>query len=598
MSLTQIDKSHLKHAVVSAANRVIRAQEQLNSINVFPVADSDTGTNMALTLRRIAEEAVECSADSVHELSTALANAAVLNAHGSSGAILAQFFQGFSEAIDGQDVVDLEWFGEAAHHAAKYAREAVAEPQEGTILTVMSVWAEYIRHNWRHSSSFPVLIRRSLRVAEESLKATTEQLDVLARARVVDAGAQGFVYMLEGVVGFIKSGEVETFHSTHSTAGYARATRANDPASITFRFCTQILVAGRNIDGKDVRQQLRPFGDSIIVARSDKQIHIHIHTNDSNQVFQMAAKYGQVMSCRKEDMRDQHARAHHDPALQTIGLITDSSCDLPADDFIRSKIHVVPCQVTFGDQTYTDKVTITDREFYRLLATSPFYPKTSQPTPSDFRQACLEVAANHKEAFAIIVSGALSGTLQAAELAARTVQNRVNVCVIDSKNISAGLGMIVREAAEAIESEATLQEVQSRVEWAIRHVRLFAAIGTMDYLVRGGRISKFRGTLANLLRLRPILTIDTEGKARILAKAWGAGHSRRKLMRIVKREAQGKKKLRFIVAHSDAFATANILAKQIQAAFGAENVPVVPISPALGSHVGPKAAAVVFLGQP
>ncbi|HMF58507.1 MAG TPA: DegV family protein [Pyrinomonadaceae bacterium] len=596
MTLTQINTSNLKYAVVAAAHRVIRAQEQLNGINVFPVADSDTGTNMALTLRSVAEDALECKADSVHELSDALANAALLSAHGSSGAILAQFFQGFAEGLHGQVVVNLEQFGEAAHHAANYAREAVAEPQEGTILTVMRAWAQYVQDNWRHTASFPALIRRSLKVAEESLKMTPEKLDVLAKAGVVDAGAQGFVYMLEGIVSFIKSGEVETFPSENSTADYAKAIVVDETASIAFQFCTQMLVTGRNIDGKEFRQQLHPFGDSIIVAGSDKRVHIHIHTNDPERVLQTVARYGQVVSCKKEDMRDQHARAHHNPALQTIGLITDSSCDLPADEFIRSKIHVVPCQVTFGDQTYTDKVTITDRDFYRLLATSPFHPKTSQPTPSDFRKVCLEVAANHKEALAIIVSGALSGTLQAAELAARTVKEQLNVCVIDSKSISAGLGLIVREAAEAIESEATLQEVRSRVEWAIRHVRLFAAIGTMDHLVRGGRISKFRGAIVNLLKMKPILTMDAEGKAQIVAKAWGASHSRRKLMRIVKREAQGKQKLRFIVAHSDALATANILAEQIQKSFGVENVPVVPISPALGSHVGPKAAAVVFLG--
>ena len=596
MPLTQINTSNLKRAVVAAAHRVIRAQEQLNGINVFPVADSDTGTNMALTLRRVAEDALECTADSVHELSAALANAALLNAHGSSGAILAQFFQGLSEGLHGQVVVNLERFGEAAHHAANYAREAVAEPQEGTILTVMRAWAQYVQDNWRYNANFPALIRRSLKVAEESLKRTTKELDVLAKAGVVDAGAQGFVYMLEGVVSFIKSGEVETFPSEDSTAGYAKAIVAVETASIAFQFCTQILITGRNVAGKDFRQQLQPFGDSIIIAGSDKRVHIHIHTNEPERVLQTAARYGQVVSYKKDDMRDQHARAHHNPALQTIGLITDSSCDLPADEFIRSKIHVVPCQVTFGDQTYTDKVTITDQEFYRLLATSPFHPKTSQPTPSDFRKACLEVAANHKEALAITVSGALSGTLQAAELAARTVKEQISIYVIDSKNISAGLGLIVREAAEAIESGATLQEVRSRVEWAIQHVRLFAAIGTMDYLVRGGRITKFRGAIVNLLKMKPILTMDAEGKAQIIAKAWGASHSRRKLMRIVKREAQGKQKLRFIVAHSDALATANILAEQIQKSFDVVDVPVVPISPALGSHVGPKSAAVVFLG--
>jgi DegV family protein with EDD domain len=336
----------------------------------------------------------------------------------------------------------------------------------------------------------------------------------------------------------------------------------------------------------------------MIVAGSSERVKIHIHTNEPEQVFAIAQKYGELAHKKKDDMRRQHSRAHHDPEAQTIALITDSSCDLPPDEFIRRNIRVVPVVVIFGDESYIDKVTMTDRDFYHMLASSPHHPKTSQPAPADFQDVFQQAAANHQQALAIILTGALSGTFQAAQRAAQAVRDQIDVQVMDSKNVCIGLGLILREAAEAIESGVdNIEELKNRVEWAIQNVRLYVSFETMEYLVRGGRVSRFRGALARLLKLKPILSINSEGKAEVVAKTFGGNHGRKKLMGIVKREAAGKRKLRFLVAHANNPEGAQYHAEWIRKYFEIPDVSIVNVSPALGVHAGPGAVGIAFLGE-
>ena len=597
MPSNRLDGLLLQRSAVAAAQRVLQMQERLDRINVFPVADSDTGTNMALTLRHVAEGALDCKDASVRGMSWALADAALSGAHGSSGSILAQFFQGLSEGLRGLETADPERFAAAAARAAACAREAVSEPREGTILTVMRDWAESLSRRGGAGAGFTRLLRRSLRAAELSLGRTPASLEVLARAGVVDAGAQGFVHMLEGVVGFIRTGKVEPLAGEGRPARYVKAETPPAPADITFQFCTQVSLAGKGVDRGALKESLRRFGDSLVIAGSDERVHVHLHTNDPESVYAAAKQYGELSDCRHEDMRAQHARAHHGPETRTVALVTDSSCDLPPDEFISRRIRVVPCLVTFGGDTYADKVTLTEREFYRLLAAPDASPKTSQPSPASFHEAFLEHAAAGRRVLAITVSGALSGTFQTARLAARSVKGDAEVTVVDSKNISAGLGLIVREAADAVEAGLPLEEVRRRVAWATENVRLFARIETMEYLVRGGRLSRFKGGVASLMNLKPILAIDGAGNVQVAARTFGAARSRAKLLEIVRREAEGKRNLRFIVAHANAPGLGAFYVEQLKKHFSVTEVPLVSISPALGCHAGPGAVGIVFLGE-
>jgi len=598
MSINFLNGTRLKHAVVAGAQRVIQMQEQLNNINVFPVADSDTGTNMALTMRSIADGALNSYDDTVHGMSRILADSALMGARGNSGAILAQFFQGLSEGFDGQRRASLNEFCRAVERAATCAREAIADPQEGTILTVIHDWALATKTYLSRAADFSDLFRQSLTAATKSLQDTPKKLKILAKSGVVDAGAQGFVHLLEGVQHFMESGKVERLARAATSFGGKRAKVEDAPEDITFQFCTEALIVGEGIDRGKLREQLRPLGNSMIVAGSDKRVKVHIHTNSPDEFFRIASTFGTLQSTKAEDMRQQHARAHgKNGATQTLALITDSSCDLPGDEFIRRHIHVVPVVVNFGEQSFVDKVTLTDKEFYKMLRTNPHHPKTSQPAPGDFHEIFKQASESYQQGLAIILSGGLSGTLQSAQRAAQMMKDQFNVEVIDSRSVTIALALIVREAALAIERGDTVEEVKRRVQWAVKNTRLFVSVETMEYLVRGGRVSRFRGAIARLLNLKPILTLTPEGKVEAVAKTVGGEHARKKLVELVLAAAKGKKNLKFMVAHAEAIETAGYYSAQIRKHFEVLEVPMVSVSPALGAHAGPGAAGIAFLGE-
>jgi uncharacterized protein len=594
MPISHLDGPLLRQGIVAASQRLIQMQAEIDKINIFPVPDGDTGTNMALTMRSVADGVLNCEDASLHEISAMLAKSALAHAHGSSGAILAQFFQGLSEGFRGQTKCDLACFSRAVRVAADLAREAVSEPHEGTILTVMRDWAEYIQKNQSIWKTFPQLISRSLGVATDSLAKTREGLDVLAAAGVVDAGAQGFVSMLEGIVGFIRLGKIGPSPGSRLAADSKGVAAVTSASEVRFQFCSQIQICGTKVDRVALKSALRPFGDSLIVAGTEELVHVHIHTNEFEEVLKIAGNYGRIENCNKQDMRQQSRLLSEPSGRQKIAIITDSSCDLPADEIISRHIRVVPCRVIFGNESYLDKVTITHTNFYRMLSTSEVQPKTSQPAPADFRDACLGAAAQHDAAIAITVSKALSGTWRAAEVAAQNTGEQIQVTVVDSKSISGGLGLIVLEAAEAAASGAGLEQILMRVDWAVRNVRVFGAIKSVKYLVRSGRVSKLAGKLARLFRLSPILTLDAEGKVQVVTKVFGATRARRKLMKIVRQEATDGQ-ARFLVCDANAPDTAAEYVHQIRKYFGVEEVLTASISPTLGAYLGPGAAVVVFL---
>ena len=595
MSIQYLDGSRLKNAIVAGAQRVIQLQEHLNNINVFPVPDGDTGTNMALTLKSVADAALNSKSSDLGVVSALLAEHALMGARGNSGAILAQFFQGLAHSFEGKAQAGMQHFAEAAQSAAACAREAIAEPKEGTILTVLHDWAEYIHQKYGEAGDFIELVSDSLDEAKRSLQETPTKLKVLAKAGVVDAGAKGFVEMLEGMSHFLSTGKIKTLLQDHTGERSQKAQVTEAAGDITFRYCTECFVRGAEIDIKTLRQQLIPLGNSLIVAGGAQSLRVHIHTNEPDAVFELAAEYGEVVSTKHEDMWAQHREAHGATQAADIALITDSTCDLPPDYLIRKKIHIVPLTVNFGPESYLDRVSITNREFYKKLAEGTHHPTTSQPAPADFKQAFELASENHTAALAILISSALSGTYQAG-LTAENFMQGLEIEVIDSKTLSGSLGLLVMVAAEAIEEGCSLPEIERRVHLARERVRMFVSVQTTESLVRGGRVSKSKGLLSKLLNIQPILSIMPDGHAESVAKSRGGMKNREKTLEMIINAARGLQNLRFIICHAAAPEAADFFAIELKKAFAVDAIHLLEISPVLAAHAGIGTVAINFLG--
>jgi DegV family protein with EDD domain len=596
MAIRYLDGRRLHRAVVAGSHWVRRMQESLNRINVFPVSDSDTGTNMTATLAGAASTVPGGEARDVSAASRRIADSTLLGARGNSGAILAQFFQGLAEGLEGCGRVTLSRFASAALRGADAARSALGRPQEGTILTVMSDWARQLEVAARRTADFADAFGEALGEARRSLARTPQQLRVLARAGVVDAGAQGFVHLLEGVQAFLETRRARWRELVAETAAASATEVQAHESSMLFQYCTECLLEGEGLDRGRLRDELGGLGDSLVIAGSGSRLRVHVHTNDPEAVFGVAARQGRVASRKADDMRAQHHRAWGlDGAKRPIAVVSDSACDLPDEVLQLHGIHIVPLRVQFGSESFLDGRTLTATEFYARLASSPFHPTTSQPAPADFVSLYGHLTRNHEHVLSIHLAGAVSGTLQAAERAARQVDAK-RITVLDSHTACAAQGLVVLAAAEAVAEGLPLADVIERARRAASEARLFVGVPTLEFLVRGGRVSRGRGAVARLLGLQPILTLDAEGRPTVAGRVRGRRARLRRLLELTVAAAGRHDRPRFAVAHADAIEAARELEAGLRERFPGAEVLVQEVGPVLGTHGGPGATAVAVGG--
>jgi hypothetical protein len=409
-------------ALRSGIHRVIQEQDFLNRINVFPVADGDTGTNLSLSLGAALETIARNESNPLCTLLAALADALLDSARGNSGAIVAQFFQGLSDYAESLDHFSTHTFAGAVSLGSEYARDALANPREGTVLSVIAVFASSLRQQTEadHAIGFARMLNEALVAMQSALVKTTEQLEELRKADVVDAGASGFVTLIEGMTAFIADGEVSEEPELSALFDEAVVMEtAGDIADVKYRFCTECIVTGDDIDRRKLRESLSALGDSLVLAGTKRKAKIHIHVNEPEAVFDVARIFGRLAGEKADDMLHQQQSTHD---MRTrFAVITDSAADISDEDMERHDIHMVPVRIQFGDRGYLDKVSISSQEFFRELAENPVHPTSSQPSPGDFRRQYQFLASHFPDVISINLTPEVSGTLQAAQSAASRV---------------------------------------------------------------------------------------------------------------------------------------------------------------------------------
>jgi uncharacterized protein len=600
ISIAYLDGRRLSRAVIAGAHFVGERAEPLNKINVFPVPDGDTGTNIAMTLQKVAAGVARLKERHVRRMSAALADEALGGARGNSGAILAQFFSGFSEGVPDRPRITTRDFGEAVLRAADSAYGAIARPVEGTILTVIRDWARDVASRAKEIRDFAVLLPDSLTVAKRALEDTPKQMAALRKAGVVDAGAQGFVYLLEGIVRYLRDTARRGALPEPPPEEVRAAKFDRTPESILFRYCTEALLEGEAIDRNALRREAALMGDSVVIAGGSARVRLHVHTNEPEKLFEVAARYAEVAQTKVEDMHAQHESRFDKNRAERVAIVTDSTCDLPDGMLEELNVAVVPVRVYFGSENYLDKVTLTPAEFYARFAVTDEPPKTSQPPPADFTQVYRYVAAHAAKIVSIHLSKAVSGTYQAAIVGSRPIEN-TQFEHVNSRNASVGLGLVVRAAAEAAAAGKPFEEVVRIARAATNRVSVYIAVPTLEHLVRGGRVPPMKGFIAKLFGLLPVLTLTKKGAAEAVARARGFEPALKKMMDLLFASAEGgngasePRERRFGVAHSDAAELAERLAREIRQRYPESDVMIVECGPALGAHGGPGAVAVAVL---
>ncbi len=312
----------LRDAIISAANNIANLRKQVDDLNVFPVPDGDTGTNMSLSIGNAARELERLEDETAGKVAAVAASALLRGARGNSGVITSLLFRGIANGLKGADEVTASNLADAFKLGVEAAYKAVMKPTEGTILTVARVASEYAAAALKEDKDTMGVFEAAMEGANKALAETPELLPVLKQAGVVDAGGRGFVVILEGMYSVFKDGVIISANAADTAADEgsddeweSRNAAGEFETEITFTYCTEFIV---NRDPEITREplELRAFletiGDCVVVVDDEEIIKVHVHTDHPGKALEEGITFGQLVKLKIENMRDQHERAKHE----------------------------------------------------------------------------------------------------------------------------------------------------------------------------------------------------------------------------------------------------------------------------------------------
>lgn len=435
MKIRYINGKRLYYAFMAGATEVTNQRIHLNNINVFPVADGDTGSNMVSTLNHILQSVSPTV--SIKDTLKSIADASLAGARGNSGIIFAQFVNGVAEEVKQHQVMTVRSFGQSLVKSVPYAYQSMANPVEGTMLTVIKYWAEAFHEAAKRSNDFAEVLNHSLEQARNALVKTPEKLEILRISKVVDSGAQGFVNFLEGITHVIQSGNIREILKQQIIP--VQAYQLNEriaPGDVTYRYCTEGVISGRKIPMDVIKETLNDMGDSVIVAGNDRLCRFHFHTNEPEKVFVNLRQYGMMADQKVDDMKRQQDALFNRKA--DVALVTDSIADIPSLFRDQHQVVTIPLQVMMDGAPFLDRVTVTTKGLFELLPQTKEYPTSSQPPLKRVLETLSFLLQHYKSVLMLSVSGQNSGTCQTFRQAAKELDPEgERVVVIDTKKILA-----------------------------------------------------------------------------------------------------------------------------------------------------------------
>lgn len=446
--------------VISGANYLEENSEYVNQLNVFPVPDGDTGTNMSLTMKSVVRELNMCTNNNMDAICDAVSKGALKGARGNSGVILSQILKGFSSVLVNEKNITSKLFAKALKEGADVAYQAVTKPKEGTILTVIRVMAEESLKIAKKEEDLAEFVKKVIEVGEETLKMTPELLPVLKKAGVVDAGGRGLLVIVSGFLKVLCGDEssiqldlsgdqVDASPLADTIVDY------NDLADIEFAYCTEFFVININkktteADIDALREKLMSIGDSVICIGDLNLIKVHVHTNEPNIALGAALKLGELNGVKIENMLEQNRalKIKQEPEeLKSIGIVTVCAGEGLSAIFKDLGVDYV----IEGGQTMN-------------------------PSAEDIAKACDKVLAEN-----VFVLPNNKNIVLAAELA--NDLSRRNVHVIPTTSVPQGI-----TAAINIATEASIEDNKAMVQEAISTV----ISGSVTYAVRSTSIDGFK----------------------------------------------------------------------------------------------------------
>ncbi|MDD4308798.1 MAG: DegV family protein, partial [Candidatus Cloacimonetes bacterium] len=433
------------------------------------------------------------------------------------------------------------------------------------------------------TTDFMHLLTDSLATARKSLQETPAKLKVLAEAGVVDAGASGFVYFLEGVVNFIHKGSLREQSFKPELEEAISFTEVHTETPGENRYCMEVILRNCNCALTSVKGIIGSFGDSIILAGAKEKLHIHIHTKEPDKVYDTLLKLSEISYVKVDDMLRQHQISNS--RKSNIGIITDTACDLPLELLDAYQIAQVPFGIAFGQRQYLAGLTLRAEGFYKMLKSDHAHPVSSQPSPKVLKGVLDFTAAHYEKSIAVFISDHLSGVHQNALLVAKQ-RNDDKLAVVNSRHLSVTEGLVVLRIARAVEDGMSYDDIIANSEKWIDNTRILTDINTLRYMVRGGRVKPLTGMLATLLNLKPIVSLDKDGKALPIGKSFSRRSNMNKIIGMIASDIKHKKVWEYAIVHANALGRAEEYARRLSDLIGKQPAYISSLSPVVGVHNG------------
>ena len=573
---------HVYDYIVSGARQIIKNERQLNEINVFPVADGDTGSNLAFTMNSIIANSVRNS--SIDETLGSISDAAIEASFGDSGTIIAKYFYGMSQTAKGKKVMTVEEFIESLNDSVRYAYDAISHPQEGTILTVMREWGSYLKRERNKHLTFDKLINASLHYAYEVLDKTKTLLKVLSEADVVDAGAKGFVCFIEGFYSFMTSG-------TLSDKNISRVERidhekiSHSIKHLNFKFCTEMTVEGIGADVQNIERLVDGYGDSSIVNRYNDQIKIHVHTDRPHQLASELSEIGKITYSKVDNMKIQQDIVHN--RKYKIALLTDTIADLPDEYIEENQIYTIPLIMIHNGSVYLDKYTTNATTIFNTLKQSSDYPKSSQPNEKFIEKSMKFLLEHYDEVIGITISSKMSGTYERMMQAAQKLSvDGKRIEIIDSSLNSGAEGLLAKHAMDMIKSGLDYDDIVDKLYKTKKDISIFVKIPDLNYAAKSGRVPKVAGMVAASLGIKPMISIDKDGNGTVLKEF--------NIKKLIIRMANERKIEEYVIVHTDNLQKAKELTEHAEKLLGFPPLYIESVSSIVSAFIGKGAYGIAF----
>jgi fatty acid kinase/fatty acid kinase fatty acid binding subunit len=550
-------------AARGAAAAVEASRGHLNDLNVYPVPDGDTGSNLAETARELAAGLETLTADGLPAVAAAAKRAVLMGASGNSGAILSQIVGGFVDVVGRAPELDSHTLARALRSASDAAYRPVQLPIEGTMLTVIREMAEAAET--RSGADLDAVIDEVLDAAAESVVRTQSMLAVLREAGVVDAGAAGLVEFCRGAVAGARG---EHIQAPLEAIDRPLSLEAVHQGESQYRYCTAFLLEGDGIDRDLLETQLVAMGDCLLVVGEAPMCRVHLHTDDPGAALTRAVEMGSIdrvsIANMQEQTRQREERLRSAPKLvalpgglpagarltaENTAIVLDSTADLPHPEREHPNWRMVPLIVRFGEEQFEDWIGIEPAEFYRRLRNGGPHPQTAAPSPGAYLRM-FERLVDYAHVIVLPVSSRVSGSVQAARIAADDPAAGGRVTVLDGHTVSVGTGMLADGVQRLLEAGTTIDEVTAWVEDARERLHLVIYVDTLEYLRRGGRISRTRELAGNAVGLRPLLTLRDGDLALYRRVVGGRRRALREFDRFLCANAPADADVRVALAHA------------------------------------------------